>query len=143
MNKNIVSQIRAMHEMYDLPVNETPQFYGDPDENIDNFYSIIHEELEEADTLLYVDNELDALTNIADWIADIVIYCRSEAMKYGIPLEDVIAIVMESNMSKLGEDGLPIKDERGKVMKGANYWKPEPRIRALLLSLSEKKEEKK
>ena len=143
MNKNFVSQIRAMNEMYALPVNETPQFYGDPDENIDNFYSIIHEELEEADTLLYVDNELDALTNIADWIADIVIYCRSEAMKYGIPLEDVIAIVMESNMSKLGEDGLPIKDERGKVMKGANYWKPEPRIRALLLSLSEKKEEKK
>jgi hypothetical protein len=39
---------------------------------------------------------------------------------------------MESNFSKLGADGQPIYDERGKVMKGPSYWKPEPRIRSLL-----------
>jgi predicted HAD superfamily Cof-like phosphohydrolase len=35
---------------------------------------------------------------------------------------------MASNMSKLGPDGKPIYDERGKVMKGPGYWKPEPML---------------
>ncbi len=39
---------------------------------------------------------------------------------------------MQSNFSKLGADGKPIYDERGKVMKGPGYWQPEPKIRALL-----------
>jgi hypothetical protein len=39
---------------------------------------------------------------------------------------------MQSNFSKLGEDGKPIYDERGKVMKGGNYWKPEPKISEIL-----------
>lgn len=38
---------------------------------------------------------------------------------------------MQSNFSKLGADGKPIYDERGKVQKGQNYWKPEPKIKAL------------
>jgi hypothetical protein len=40
---------------------------------------------------------------------------------------------MDSNFSKLGADGKPIYDERGKVMKGPFYWKPEPKIKELLL----------
>jgi hypothetical protein len=36
---------------------------------------------------------------------------------------------MASNMSKLGKDGKPIYDERGKVMKGTNYWRPNAQIR--------------
>jgi hypothetical protein len=35
-------------------------------------------------------------------------------------------------MSKLGADGLPIYDERGKVLKGPGYWKPEPTISLML-----------
>jgi predicted HAD superfamily Cof-like phosphohydrolase len=54
-----------------------------------------------------------------------------------LPLDQVLAIIMQSNFSKLGADGLPIYDERGKVMKGPNYWKPEPKIQAMLGALSE------
>ena len=39
---------------------------------------------------------------------------------------------MESNFSKLGGDGKVIKDERGKILKGPNYWKPELRIKEML-----------
>jgi len=74
------------------------------------------------------------LVEIADLLGDIVVYCRSEALKYGIPLEGVLDIIMDSNESKLGADGLPIYNEDGKFLKGPNYWRPEPMIRALLLS---------
>lgn len=77
--------------------------------------------------------EIEFLTNMADLLGDVVVYCRSEAARYGIPLEEVLSIIMDSNFSKLGEDGKPIYDERGKVMKGPNYWKPEPKIKELLL----------
>ena len=50
----------------------------------------------------------------------------------GIPLEDVLQIIMDSNASKLGADGKPIYDANGKFLKGPNYWKPEPKIRELL-----------
>ena len=61
-----------------------------------------------------------------------MVYCRSEALKYGLPLEDVLDIIMDSNESKLGADGKPIYDANGKFLKGPNYWKPEPKIKALL-----------
>ena len=41
---------------------------------------------------------------------------------------------MDSNESKLGADGNPIYDGNGKFLKGPNYWKPEPKIKALLES---------
>ena len=65
-------------------------------------------------------------------LGDIIVYCRSEALKYGIPLEEVLDIIMDSNESKLGADGKPIYDENGKFLKGPNYWKPEPKIREML-----------
>ncbi|RCM47979.1 hypothetical protein PA37_06700 [Pseudomonas aeruginosa] len=55
-------------------------------------------------------------------------------MKYGIPLEAVLDLIMDSNESKLGADGKPIYDENGKFLKGPNYWKPEPQIKKLLAS---------
>lgn len=44
----------------------------------------------------------------------------------------ILDIIMASNFSKLGADGKPIYDDRGKVLKGPGYWKPEPKISAYL-----------
>jgi hypothetical protein len=66
----------------------------------------------------------DIALAIADVLGDIIVYCRSEALKYGLPLEKVLDVIMDSNESKLGADG--------KFLKGPNYWKPEPKIKALL-----------
>ncbi len=75
---------------------------------------------------------LDILVAVADLLGDVIAYCRSEALKYGIPLEEVLAIIMDSNENRLGADDKPIYDENGKFLKGSNYWKPEPKIKELL-----------
>jgi predicted HAD superfamily Cof-like phosphohydrolase len=74
----------------------------------------------------------DIAVAIADLLGDIMVYCRSEALKYGLPLEDVLDIIMDSNASKLGTDGKPIYDANGKFLKGPHYWKPEEKIKSLL-----------
>jgi hypothetical protein len=77
------------------------------------------------------------LVAIADWLADMTVYNRSEALKFGIPLESVLACVMGSNFTKLGEDGLPVKDENGKVTKGPNFVPPEEAIYATMFEREE------
>lgn len=72
------------------------------------------------------------LVALADWFGDMVVYIRSEALKFGIPLESVLACIMGSNFTKLGEDGEPIKDANGKVLKGPNFLPPERHIYATL-----------
>ncbi len=72
------------------------------------------------------------LVGVADWLGDMVVYIRSEAMKYGIPLESVLACIMGSNFTKLADDGSVIKNENGKVIKGPNFVPPERHIYATL-----------
>jgi predicted HAD superfamily Cof-like phosphohydrolase len=74
------------------------------------------------------------LVMLSDLLGDIIVFCASEAERFGIPLQDVMKIIMASNFSKLDANGLPIKDpETGKFLKGPNYWKPEPGIAKLLI----------
>jgi hypothetical protein len=72
------------------------------------------------------------LVALADWFADITVYVRSEAMKFGIPLEAVLNVVMGSNFTKLNADGSVTKDANGKVQKGPNFVAPERHIYATL-----------
>lgn len=74
----------------------------------------------------------DFLTDMADLLGDIMVYCASEMAKYGIPQKETLAIIMSSNFSKLDNDGNPLYDSTGKVLKGPNYWKPEPMIKKML-----------
>lgn len=133
------SRIRAMNKMYELPIQEVPSLNTYSAKRLDAFLDIIVEELKEVDAihesmLLGTEDEVTQLTDLSDWFADLIVYIYSEATRCGIPLAEVLHIVMDSNESKLGADGKPIKDERGKFLKGPNYWKPEPKIRELLLS---------
>ena len=79
----------------------------------------------------------DVLVDIADWLSDIMVYCRSEGMKYGLPLENVLEVVMGSNFTKLPSDGIPIHDENGKFLKDmSNYVAPEGAIKSVLFGLA-------
>jgi predicted HAD superfamily Cof-like phosphohydrolase len=102
------------------------------------FKPILADELSEVDDIITHagKDEIDDLVALSDWLGDIIVYCTSEAMRYGIPIGDVLEVIMESNFSKLGADGLPIIRD-SKVQKGPNYWKPEPKIREVLLSYRE------
>lgn len=70
------------------------------------------------------DNERDVV-GAADALADLDYVICGMAIETGIPHPDVVTEVHRSNMSKLGEDGLPILREDGKVLKGDNYSPPD------------------
>ena len=57
-------------------------------------------------------------------LADLVYVCYQYAENMGWFLDEALNRVHESNMSKLGDDGKPIKREDGKVLKGPNYQPP-------------------
>ncbi len=78
--------------------------------------------------------EEKTLQSIKVLLGGIVVNCQHGCFHFGLPMDQILDIIMDSNMSKLFEDGQPRYDERGKVIKGPNYWKPEPKIRELLLS---------
>lgn len=132
------ADIVKMNEMYELGKITTPT---DAVFRLINFNDILLEECKELSEIQVYDaagknvrDFYDVRTELADLLGDIVVYCASEAFRWNIPLLEVLAIIMQSNFSKLGEDGKPIKDERGKFLKGPNYFKPEPKIRELLES---------
>src|SRR5271168_4594517 len=65
--------------------------------------ALINNTSEELPTLEALDQII--LVMLADWLGDMTVYNRSEALKYGIPLESVLACIMGSNFTKLGDDG--------------------------------------
>lgn len=70
---------------------------------------------------------------LSDLLGDIMVYCSSEAQRWGLPMQVILLIIMASNTSKMGADGKPIiNPENGKFEKGPFYWKPEPLIEYVL-----------
>ena len=138
MRKSFAQRIALMNAMYRLPAHERPTLADNTAERLVKFKATLMDEVHEIDEITALANRgadaAEVLTAIADLLGDVIVYCRSEALKYGLPLEDVLDVIMDSNESKLGADGNPIYDPNGKFLKGPNYWKPEPRIKALLQS---------
>jgi NTP pyrophosphatase (non-canonical NTP hydrolase) len=136
MPKTFAQRIAAMNAMYKLPAHDTPALPADVADRLVKFKATLLDEVHEIDEIVTLAKNgaapADIAVAIADLLGDIMVYCRSEALKYGLPLEEVLDVIMDSNESKLGADGKPIYDANGKFLKGPNYWKPEPKIRALL-----------
>jgi len=65
------------------------------------------------------------LKEVADALTDILYVTYGAGHAFGINLDDCFEEVQRSNMSKLGDDGNPIYNEHGKVMKGPKYFKPD------------------
>ena len=83
--------------------------------------SLINEELEELKKAI---NDKDIL-EVADALTDILYVTYGAGHAFGINLDKCFNEVQESNMSKLGSDGKPIYNDKGKVMKGPDYFKPD------------------
>ena len=82
---------------------------------------LIKEELSELTDAM---NNKDLL-EVADALTDILYVTYGAGHAFGIDLDKCFDEVQNSNMSKLGNDGKPIFNEKGKVMKGPNYFKPD------------------
>ena len=83
-------------------------------------YDLIKEELNELQNAIKTKD----LKEIADALTDILYVTYGAGHAYGIDLDKCFKEVQKSNMSKLGEDGKPIYNEKGKVTKGSKYFEP-------------------
>ena len=83
--------------------------------------NLIKEELEEFEQAV----EKKDIKEVADALTDILYVTYGAGHAFGIDLDSCFQEVQNSNMSKLGDDGKPIYNEEGKVMKGPKYFKPD------------------
>ena len=110
--------VKIFMKTYDQEIKEKPEF---PEEKvIDLRISLIKEELDEFQEALNEKN----LVEVADALTDLLYVTYGAGHAFGIDLDKCFAEVQRSNMSKLGDDGKPIYNEQGKVMKGSRYYKP-------------------
>ena len=84
-------------------------------------YDLISEELAELKEAL----DKKDIKEVADALTDILYVTYGAGHAFGIDLDKCFDEVQRSNMSKLGVDGKPIYNEKGKVLKGPNYFKPD------------------
>lgn len=133
------ADIVRFNRMYSLPESDVPRLLLRTEmatHRLDAFEKNLLDEISEKKEIMSMlvsgADPADTLTAIADWFGDIIIWTASEMRKFGIPLNDTLRLIMESQWSKLGADGKPILKD-GRVVKGPNYKKPEPAIRKMLL----------
>jgi len=155
--------VARMHNIFRLPIADEPTLDvgQDPIARLEGFKKTLQDEVAEFDTadegklsirdklVLYKEMQAsgctaeqleearqDVLTDIADWLGDLIVYCRSEAMKFGIPLEDVLDAIMGSNFTKVGDT--PKYDENGKLLKDlSRFVPPESAIRTILFGVQD------
>ena len=112
-------KVKNFMETFGQEVKSSPSFSS---EKINKLrYNLIKEELDEFKQAL--DN--DDLLEVADALTDILYVTYGAGHAFGIDLDACFQEVQDSNMSKLGENGKPIFNDQGKVMKGPNYFKPD------------------
>mgnify|MGYP001183129254 FL=1 len=110
--------VRKFMETFGQEVKKKAEF---PSEKITSLrYDLINEELEEFKEAI---SKRD-IKEVADALTDILYVTYGAGHAFGINLDKCFKEVQNSNMSKLGEDGKPIYNDKGKVMKGPNYFKP-------------------
>ena len=112
-------KVKIFMQTFDQEVKLKPSFST---EKINELrYNLIKEELEELKQAMLNKDLLE----VADALTDILYVTYGAGHAFGIDLDSCFEEVQSSNMSKLGEDGKPIYNENGKVMKGPNYFKPD------------------
>ena len=110
--------VKTFMKTFGQIVRTEPQF---PDEDTMQLrYDLIKEELNELEQAMKAKD----LKEVADALTDILYVTYGAGYAYGIDLDKCFKEVQRANMSKLGKDGKPIYNEKGKVMKGPNYSEP-------------------
>ena len=111
--------VKKFMQTFGQQIKEKAEF---PDEKITKLrYELIEEELQELKEAI----DKKDIKEVADALTDILYVTYGAGHAFGINLDKCFEEVQNSNMSKLGLDGKPIYNEKGKVMKGPNYFKPD------------------
>ena len=112
-------RVKKFMETFGQEIKEKASF---PNDKITSLrHDLIKEELNELKEA--IDNK--DIKEVADALTDILYVTYGAGHAFGIDLDKCFEEVQNSNMSKLGSDGKPIYNDKGKVMKGPNYFKPD------------------
>ena len=112
------SKVGIFMKTFGQEVKDKPSFSTDKINKLR--LDLIREELNELTEAM----KNKDLLEVADALTDILYVTYGAGHAFGLNLDKCFEEVQNSNMSKLGEDGKPIYNEFGKVMKGPNYFKP-------------------
>ena len=111
--------VKKFMELFGQEIKEKASF---PDDKITSLrYELIKEELGELKEAM----DKKDIKEVADALTDILYVTYGAGHAFGINLDSCFDEVQRSNMSKLDNNGKPIYNEHGKVMKGPNYFKPD------------------
>ena len=113
------SKVGTFMKTFGQEVKTKPSFSSDKINKLR--IDLIKEELEELQEAM----KNNDLLEVADALTDILYVTYGAGHAFGIDLDKCFDEVQNSNMSKLGENGEPIYNDSGKVMKGPNYFKPD------------------
>ena len=113
------TKVKNFMNKFGQEVKEKPSLSSNKINNLR--VNLIREELFELEEAI----KNNDLLEVADALTDILYVTYGAGHAFGIDLDKCFEEVQNSNMSKLGEDGKPIYNEAGKVMKGPNYFKPD------------------
>ena len=112
-------RVRKFMETFGQEIKEKAEF---PSEKITSLrQDLIKEELDELKAAI----DTKDIKEVADALTDILYVTYGAGHAFGINLDKCFEEVQNSNMSKLDENGKPIYNEAGKVMKGPKYFKPD------------------
>ena len=111
--------VKKFMETFGQEIKEKASFPND--KIISLRYELIKEELEEFKDVI----DKKDIKEIADALTDILYVTYGAGHAFGINLDKCFEEVQNSNMSKLGLNGKPIYNDKGKVMKGPSYFKPD------------------
>ena len=112
-------RVKKFMQTFGQEIKEKNEF---PDEKIIQLrYELIKEELEELNQAI---KDKD-MKEVADALTDILYVTYGAGHAFGIDLDKCFEEVQNSNMSKLDDNGKPIYNESGKIMKGPQYFRPD------------------
>ena len=112
-------RVKKFMEKFGQEIKQKASF---PNDEITSLrYDLIKEELEELREAMDSKN----IKEVADALTDILYVTYGAGHAFGINLDKCFEEVQNSNVSKLGKDGKPIYNDKGKVMKGPDYFKPD------------------
>ena len=110
--------VKTFMKTFGQIIRAKPQFPDD--KTMQLRFDLIKEELNELEQAMKTKD----LKEVADALTDILYVTYGAGCAYGIDLDKCFKEVQRANMSKLGRDGKPIYNEKGKVMKGPDYLEP-------------------
>ena len=111
-------KVKDFMETFGQTVLKKPKF---PEKKIVKLrLDLIKEELKELEEAI----KNNDLVEVADALTDILYVTYGAGHAFGLNLDACFNEVQRSNMSKLDEDGKPIYNSNGKVLKGPNYFAP-------------------